>query len=79
MSLLGLIHESALTSYSESTRSPEDAESHMIELNDITITSFQDLQDFRLIFEDRCVTLEVRHGLGDVSKRIQETLQYLQP
>lgn len=51
----------------------------MVELNDITIASLQDFQNFRLVFENRHVTLDVRHDLRDISKRIQETLQYLQP
>lgn len=70
MSLLKPAHEWPLTSYSERTRSPEDAESHMVELNDIAITSSQDVQNFRLVFEDRCIALEVRHGLRDVGERI---------
>jgi hypothetical protein len=42
----------------------------MVELNNITITSLQYLQDLRLVFEDRCVALEVRHGLGNIGERI---------
>lgn len=53
MSLLRPAHENAPTSNSECTRSPEDAESHMVELNDIAIASLQYLQNFRLVFEDR--------------------------
>lgn len=51
----------------------------MVELNYIAIASLQDLQNFRLVFEDRYIALEVRHGLRDIGERIQETFQYLQP
>lgn len=79
VSLFRAAHDYAFTSYSKRTRSPQDAECHMAELNNIAITSLQDLQNFRLIFEYRCVTLEVRHGLRDIGKCVQETFQYFQP
>lgn len=72
------MHKQAPTSDSESARSPENVESHVVELNDVSITSFQHIQDLRSVFEDRFITLEVRDGLRDIGECIQKTLQHLQ-